>query len=347
MSTAIINKVSFSSSGQLDVVCKFSDKDAALADSILKGTKCEMIYGGARDTVAGTLVSQRDDSLVLRFAVEATDQPLRAVRITGPDSLTLAPDVQQFLGIILPDDDAAFSQSFISQTQRYGDATTQFFTARQISRHFSGKRAYRAASGVVMAYKAIETDDRQLQKEALAELRDHIRNIGECDIHRHPRENREHLLVSLLCVKWHVELSLKRHDAFRATLEESARLCTELSNYFTPSYNLSLSMLMLCMLVKQQGDAERAKDLADQGLAVFKAAAADATDQLTFLTELQICHRSVVQMYRVSKVKSPPQEDFDTGLKQCLRVRGPSVERLKKIFWALATAEPASTAMPS
>ncbi len=174
---------------------------------------------------------------------EHSDQPLCSVTCDLPDWLTLDPAVATFLAEIFPRDNKAYDAMFVRKVNRFGDEALQYFMARQLSQSFTGKRAYRVGAAVVMTYKAIEINDPVLQEEALRHVKMQLLHVGDCEITNHPRTNREHLEVSLLCAKWHLELSLRHYDEFFSTLEHCRSLAANITNYFTPAFNLSMSLL--------------------------------------------------------------------------------------------------------
>mgnify|MGYP000244610795 CR=1 FL=1 len=198
--------------------------------------------------------------------------------------------------------------------------------------------AYRAASSVIMAYKAIEMEATALQREALAHVTAHLARIDECATTGHPRTDREHLLVSLLCAQWHLELSLGETEAFLATLDRCRAVAAELENHFTPAFNLSLALLIRCVLLSRAGDASGAGEIAAEGMQLFKRAVADATDKLTLFQELRMSHRNVHVMLQAASPSKRIKPDYDAWVLFSLRVRGAPAERLKDAALAIADA---------
>ncbi|APE43433.1 hypothetical protein BOO69_08385 [Sulfitobacter alexandrii] len=261
---------------------------------------------------------------------EAADGPLCSVICDLPEWLSLSPEAQAFLSDIFPTDNKAYEAVFLRKIHRYGDEALQYFVARQLSESFTGMRAYRVGAAVVMTYKSIELNDTDLQKEALDHVKMQLSHVGECEITNHPRTNREHLEVSLLCAQWHLELSLRRYDEFFSTLERCRSVAEGITNFFTPAYNLSMALLIYCALLARRGDVEKASEVADEGMRIFKSAVASATQQLTLFQELRISHRNVHLMLCTTKPDKRADADFNLYVQCSLRVTGDAVERLKK-----------------
>lgn len=273
---------------------------------------------------------------------EHSDQPLCSVTCDLPEWLTLDPAVATFLAEIFPRDDKAYEAMFLRKIHRFGDEALQYFMARQLSQSFSGKRAYRVGAAVVMTYKALEINDPVLQDEALRHIKMQLLRVDECEITNHPRTNREHLEISLLCAKWHLELALRRHDEFFATLEHCRSRAASITNFFTPAYNLSMTLLMLCALLARKGDVEQAAVVANEGTQIFKSAVASATQQLTLFQELRISHRNVHLMLCATKPDKQTDADFKMYFRNSLRVLGEAVDRLTDVALAIYPVQEAN-----
>ncbi len=273
---------------------------------------------------------------------ENSDQPLYSVTYDLPDWLTLEPAVATFLAEIFPRDDKAYEAMFLRKIHRFGDEALQYFMARQLSQSFTGKRAYRVGAAVVMTYKALEINDPVLQEEALQHVKMQLLHVGDCEITNHPRTNREHLEISLLCAKWHLELALRRFDEFFATLEHCRSRAASITNFFTPAYNLSMTLLMQCALLARKGDVEQAAVIANEGTQIFKSAVASATQQLTLFQELRISHRNVHLMLCATKPDKQTDADFKIYFRNSLRVLGEAVDRLTDVALAIYPVQEAN-----
>lgn len=270
---------------------------------------------------------------------EYSNRPLCSVTCDLPDWLTLDPAVATFLADIFPRDNKAYEALFLRKMHRFGDAALQYFVARQLSESFAGLRAYRAGAAVIMTYKAIEIGDPALQDEALQHVQMQMSHLDECEITNHPRTNREHLQVSLFCAQWHLELSLGRYRDFLATLERCRSIISEITNFFTPAYNLSMTLLIYCAVLARRGDIEQAVAVSDQGMHIFKSAVASATNQLTFFEELRIAHRNVHLMLCTTKPDKQTEVEFKKWIQCSLRVVGEPAERLKKAALSIYPAQ--------
>lgn len=307
----------FAEDGSFVIVLRGNDAAAALRPI----GYCIRHAGGQTD---GTATPEPGEGKDWRLVVplEPGMAPVRA--ITLEDGVALPDDLAGFLAAIFPPDDAAFERMFARKFQRYGDRLTQFFTARQIARHFEGKHAYRCAAAVVMAYKAAEIGLPALCDEALTELTTCMAGLELCDITNHPRKNREHLAVSMLCAKWHLELALERLPEFMLTLEMAASHADGLTNYFTPAYPISCSMLVLATICALQGDHDRVEMLARAGFAMFQRAVADARfDNIKMFQELEVSHRNVMAMIRLSKgAPRPTLPEIERAVQGAVRMPG-------------------------
>lgn len=258
-----------------------------------------------------------------RLVVPMTPEIAPVKSISLESHITLAPDLARYMAGMFPRDDADFEKTFLRAAHRYGDRHTLYVTARQIARHFEGRHAYRCCAAVVMAYKAMELGGPLLGDEALAELATCVAGIEACEITLNPRTNREHLLASVLCAKWHVELGLERWQTFMETLEATSALSTGLSNYFTPAYPISCSMLVLAVIQNLRGHSAEVETLALAGLKLFQRAVSDARFSSVLFQELSVSHQNVAAMIKLAKDAPPPAvQDMERLLHGALRVSG-------------------------
>lgn len=265
----------------------------------------------------------------LKIPLDAELLPLVAISVDLPEYLSLTDSISSFLKGIFPRDKKEYESKFISQVQRFKSESVQFFVARQISRHYSGLRAYRVAGAVVMAYKAIELKDPVLQKEAMAQVVEHLENIDECETDWHPRRNGQHLATSLLLVKWHLELAMNRLEDFVATLEACRDYAkSDLVSYFTPAYNLSLSLLMLCVITRLDKTAEAAQEIANEGFVLFKKAVEDSEFKKSLFMELGVSNRAISYCLLASEPKAPTKPDCERWVRHALRVKGTYADEL-------------------
>lgn len=242
-----------------------------------------------------------------------------SIRLNPPEGVEIDSAFQQFLDEILPETDERFERLFIRRVQRYGNPTTQYHVSRQISRFFTGARAYRVAASVVMAYKAAELKSELLQHQALGEIEANLAAIQECEITKHPRTNRSHLLASALCARWHLFLALGKREDFLASLEQSVALSTGLDDYYTVSYNVSFSMLMLALYHIASGKQEAVKPLAQSGYRMFRAAVADSFYHPTFFRELEVSHRNIANIMEIARKPELDRESLHRLLRGALR----------------------------
>lgn len=261
--------------------------------------------------------------VVLTVPLDEADLPLVGLSVELPDWLVLSDEIEAFLVEIFPRDDREYERAFIRQVQRFKNRSIQYFVAAQISQYFPGLRAYRVAGAVVMAYKAIELKNETLQQQALTQVDEHLRNIHECPVDWHPRRNGQHLATSLLLVKWHLELAMGRQEAYMETLRSCRNYAkSDLASYFTPAHNLSLSLLMLCVITRLEKGPEAAREIADESFVLFQKAVRDSALKINLFSELGVSNRATYSCLLASEKKPPAKSDYDSWVRQALRVKG-------------------------
>jgi hypothetical protein len=272
----------------------------------------------------------------LTIPLDETRLPLLSISMDPPDWLTISDEIAQFMAVVFPPNNGEFEKQFIRRVQRFGNPSVQFFVSRQISRSFTGLRAYRIASAVVMAYKAVELGNSALQAEALHEVVSHLKHADQCPVDVHPRRNREHLITSLLLVKWHLELALGQRAEFITTLNACREYAkSPLANFFTPAYNLSLSLLMLCIVSSLNGDMEMAKSVSDECFDLYRKAVRDADQRIVLFKELEVSHGAAHSCLQISSAKGSLDGEYEGWIRQALRVRGDTATGLLSIVCGL------------
>lgn len=304
--------------------------DIECSDSLIEGkaiTYSIQHYGGY---IKNNAFPSRNDAggWFIVIPLQATEAPIMSIKIEA--TLKLEVNLRNFLESIFPETNADFDRMFRRKVQRYGGLFTNYFTARQIARHFDGAFAYRCVSAVVMAYKAVELRRRDLCIEALAEIETCLIGVGACDITTSPRTNREHLIGSMLCAKWHIELTLQDWVSFMDTLETAQAYSTGFSNYFTPAYPISSSMVVLGAIKSMKGDVNRVKALTEDGIKMFQKAVSDARRNPTHFKELEVSHRNITGLIQLEALNVSKS---DKHMKKILSkaVRVPDALRSKLI----------------
>ena len=304
-----------------------------------KKLACTILYRDGKVTGQADFVQTDGTHWRAVLPVDPDRLPVLSIRLGALKGVEVKKAFRQFLDEILPATDEGFERLFIRGVQRYGNPTTQYHVSRQISRFFTGARAYRAAACVVMAYKAVELNHPALQHEALAEIDANLAGMDECPITRHPRTNREHLVVSLLCAKWHLELSLGQTDALMATLAKSLDLVEGQQGYFSLAFNLSHALLVHSVAAMRAGRADIVRRNATTMLALFKRAVADADERQTLLAEIQVSHRNMMHIFKMAGTAAPGDEEFEHWLVSGMRVRGGPRTRLIDSFLTMSFGE--------
>lgn len=200
-------------------------------------------------------------------------------------------------------DDADYEQRFMQRNKnvslvqsRTGHYLADFLVAFQVQTNGNISQHFKCAAAVVMAYKAVDLGSEALMELAQKNICSSLKRIEECNYHPLPRKNREHLLFSMLCAKWHTELFIAGAGEMAETLEEVYQRSGNLRNYFTPAYPINTSLLVYVLILVSRSQKREARRVIAHMHEVFKKAV-DSSDfmRLTLFTELAKSHRCVVK----------------------------------------------------
>ncbi|MBN8487034.1 MAG: hypothetical protein J0M20_04775 [Burkholderiales bacterium] len=243
--------------------------------------------------------------------------PLRQIELHGGLDVTVAPALAASMARLHADDDAAYDAMFLEKRHRWGSAATQFFLAQQNARHFGGSPAYRCASAVICGYKAVEMAHPGCLDEAATLLDLAVSGLDVLPPHRHPRRNPEHLRVSLLTTRWHVDLARDRRAEGLMTLERVVQALDRVTVWSTPAYPGGRSLVLQGWLKYCGGDIDGARAAWTRAVSLFDLAVRDAhPDRGVVYAELRDVQDSAVLAAR--------------GLKS-LTAQGPTAPRLSTI----------------
>lgn len=214
---------------------------------------------------------------------------------------------------LFPNDDKEYEEKFIRKKQRHGSSFVDFFVADQIDRFFSGSACHYISSAVVKSYKSVEIGSRQYLESSETSLKKAIGRLDEVSVDWHPRKNKEHLYLSLLCALWHVRLANDDFSGFLSALEEAYAhlLGDELTSYFTPAYPGIISLCLFSLFFRLTEDYGKSKRIASSCFDVFQKCVRDADKRkMTLFEEVAVSHRATSKALRIANNKEPLDEEF-------------------------------------
>ncbi|MFB2553773.1 hypothetical protein [Ensifer soli] len=296
--------------------------------SVLKDIYCNFSSESDCLTVKPRIARNPKDGWRAYFETPEVIKCIHRVEIFKSNMISLNKELENFLKMIFPQNDSEFEMVFLRQINRYGSSQNKFFVSKQICLNFKGNLGFRASAAIVMGYKAVEIGDINLQQEALNQVDYYISRMPECEFHQHPRMSGEQNLVSLLCVRFHLALSLMNKDEFISSLYSVEQLKVGLKSYFTPAHTLSICFSILAILLKIQGKNDELQILASDVLILFKNSVADCYFTPVLFGELEVCHRNVILINEILQSKRPKKSDYTKWASPNLRVNGPVKERL-------------------
>jgi hypothetical protein len=278
---------------------------------------------------------------VARFRWPGLTYPVRSIRARildgGNPASPGGPTWVEVADNLFPKDDAEYKRIFARKVKRVGSAYADYFVADQIERFFNGSTYYRCGAAVVKGYKAVEIGDAQCLDSAMAGLCKALVDVQSCEIHWHPRQNREHLEASLLCCLWHVQLASMDAEGVHDTLARLEALAHGLSNYFTPCFPITLSLLASASLGWLRRDQQRVDAMTDLTVQVYKRGVADADPgKLTLFAELKVSHMAALQSLTLRTSTHLDPEAFRVIFQHALRVSGPPASRLHANLLAIS-----------
>lgn len=265
--------------------------------------------------------------LELNVDYRKLDFPLVSISILDNEIL------QDLAGLLFTENDAAFESSFSRKAERTGFVQLDYFAAWQINKYFRGSSCYICSSMVVLGYKAVEINDKKLLLEVDDILSSSEQLINDCTLDWHPRRNKEHLQVSILCSHWHVKLALRDKLGFLEVMEKIKSNIVNISNFFTPSYPITLSLLIYTSYFYLLSEFDRSKDIAYEAAAIFKRAVNDSDfGRVTLFGELNVSQKAAHNALQLAQRKNYTEEQFKEKVLTSFRVKGKVLERLYDDF---------------
>jgi len=228
---------------------------------------------------AGDLRKARAGVFRVRVAMPPRDAPLTGLFLDPArpgDAVLFEKDLDRRLARLYPADPAAYVELMQSATRRWGHLRTRYFLAAQVAAFFEEHPGHRAGAALVMAYKAVELGEEGPLARAAETVERAFGWLEGMPVDWHPRVNREHLEISLLTVRWHVELARGDAGAARRTLLLFRERCRNRSNYATLAYPATKSLLLAGWLEHRCGERARAAECWNGVIDLFKMAVRDA-----------------------------------------------------------------------
>lgn len=189
------------------------------------------------------------------------------------------------------------SKSARQKIGRSDEPLGDFFVAAQVQKNEEICREFRSGASVIMAYKAVELESEVLKGLAYLAIQNNIENNAQCGDDWHPRRNRDHLLASMLCARWHLELCDGSIDsrAILVTFEELWKRSLSFTSYRTAAYPINTSLLLYVFYLVLEDGGEKSQDLIRYIVDVYKKSVSESDiKQLTLFNELAKSHKCAV-----------------------------------------------------
>ncbi|MDR6984043.1 hypothetical protein J2X32_002685 [Rheinheimera pacifica] len=271
------------------------------------------------------LVSAIDDGEFLELNIKYKELSFPIVSIFFKSNSVL----EDLVGLLFTENDAVFEGSFSRKAERTGFLHLDYFAAWQINKYFRGSSCYICSSRVVLGYKAVELNKKDLLLEVDGILSSTDSLINDCVLDWHPRKNKEHLQVSVLCAHWHVKLALRDRLGFLEVMEKVKSSIITISNFYTPSYPITLSLLMYSSYFHLLNKVEECKAVAYEAADVFKRAVKDSDfGRVTLFGELNVSQKAAHYSLQLAQHASFSETQFKEKVLTSFRVKGKVSERL-------------------
>jgi hypothetical protein len=284
-------------------------------------------------------ISGNPEETKVKYKFETSRLPIISMNLYYNDNavvLDLEPNIIRLSTCVLPMSDEEYSSVAIRRELRWGDAMTDYITSRQMAIFYPGFSGYRVAAGVVMCYKACELNDQDLSRDALEVAGQLLEIAKSCPTDWHPRRNGEHLYISLLMSMWHIHLSTGSAQGMVECLQKIQNHLPHVTNFLTPSYIISKSMLILGYIYFVRGDHENARSAWMAVFTSFRRGVSDAdVRRVVLVEELGVAHKCAVVAslgLQVLSGRGGRTVGVDDILSESLRVKGKCLERMKQNF---------------
>ncbi|WP_458094717.1 hypothetical protein [Roseomonas sp. WA12] len=269
-----------------------AEERARGVDLALPSTVAWVVWNRPTDPVAPFALSARamkpyrEDSFRIIIPLPPASHALHGLSLVSasPDILlAFANGLDRRLANIFPCDDDAYVEMFQSNTRRWGNVRTRFFLAEQISRFFTGAPEHSIGAALIMAYKAVEVGNTRDMLRALKVNSSAFELLATLGPSSHPRCNPEHLEISLLTTRWHLQAALGDLHGTRLTLQQLLARTRVRASYWTLAYSASKSLLLAGWLEWRLGEVEQARACWERCVALFRLAAAEADPRRSVL----------------------------------------------------------------
>ena len=233
---------------------------------------------------------QDDNDIIIEIAISLLTFPVNDLALLWRGSGRLV-----MFSNFYPKDDYHYENNFIREAQRSGNSLIDFFNSYQIVKFFKGSNYYTCGAQVVKSYKAIELEDKTFIADALDSMRSIVNLTKSIDYDWHPRRNGEHLFFSTSCADWHMSLAIGDYNGTFYKLKAVFDNVSILRNYFTPSYPISLSILMYIIFLTRRGRIDEARVALEKLVYVFKRAVEDCDNKkIVLFSELAVPHKATI-----------------------------------------------------
>lgn len=239
--------------------------------------------------------------------------------------------------------DSDYSKMFRSRPLRPEITSLNFFVARQIAMKFRGSYCYRIGAAVVEAYKTVEmlnltaisaSDNRLQELYPLVEL---------CEYASSPRVNKEHLRCSMLCTHFHLKIMLGDYSGMMDVLQKTKDGIRGVAIFYTPSYPINLSLLLLALTAKLKNDEEMFNEVLGRMEFVYRRAVLDSSiENSRWFKELGVSHNAVVHALQLREEylnKDTSIELIKTVFFRSIRVKGKSAYYMFKKYMSFFSDE--------
>jgi hypothetical protein len=295
---------------------------------------------------AAAMKPYREGSFRVTVPLPAASHVLHGLSLVSASPeilLAFANGLDRRLASIFPSDDDAYVEMFQSNTRRWGNVRTRFFLAEQIVRFFEGAPEHIIGAALIMAYKAVEIGRPKDMLRALRVNSSAFELLATLGPSSHPRRNPEHLEISLLTTRWHLQAALGDLQGTRVTLQQLLACTRVRASYWTLAYSASKSLLLAGWIEWRLGEADRARVCWERCVALFRLAAAEADPRSSVLfAELshsliaaQAAGRCLAALTTPTKHVMPSLDDI---IGAATRVRLAARERIQQALQAGVSA---------
>lgn len=267
----------------------------------------------------------------LHFDLLETGLPIRSLEVLGADD-------KEFLKLkdLYHANDKEFQGKFAYKRDRPNDPLLELFIGKQTFEYFTGAIGYRVAAAVVSGYKAIEIRDESYLENAEKMLLRALVILPSGALSGSPRNNREHLHVSVLTTLWHLYLVKGDVRNFVRTITSLRALLDQrgFQSYFNLAVNMGKSTRTLTLLYQMSGQVDEASRIVATARELFQMSVRDATSNLQHFRELRYFHNDVYESMRLVREEVPLQGEKATReLRGSVRIQAEEHPEVFAVMW--------------